>query len=680
MRKNTVYANERGSVFIIALLLIVFISIISIALITLTGNTLQITKHERTDQAVFYIAEADLNIKRADINSELEGIFQAILDSYKDKVLDLEKINEDYLTAAVTRLNSKLDFNPITSKKEYEYAEVKSYEHQNGHEPSSQVKLLEGPESNSYTLESTADIDGITRTISQTFSIKLPDILTEPGDETPTDYNFCFGVLANSFTTTNTYNTDSDVVSLNDLTINNTGTFEKNIYAKGALTITNTATVKGDIITFGNFKSTNGTTYNNIYSKGSMTFTNDPKVNGNLVALSDIYINGGGSYKRDIISNGGIYFKTTNGSVSSPGNIFAMNDILIEKSINPNFIYSNRNITTNVSNNVKGSIFGKQSIKSLLDWNSGLGSKRYSMGDIIYSKGDTKTNIRAKNEAEFNQFLINENVNLNDYLEPLNKLKNIHETPGNNGECGVQSFVNAQIPTAPKFLSIVDDSLLTMMSDISIGSNNTLSLMNDGYIKNISINSNATLTIDVGEQDQTLVVDRLTAGNGHIQIKGTGKLNILVRNSLSFVNFLSSNERSPFDTTIYYEGPTPVEIKKKLESSLYTNNSNVNISGDGHVSGNLIVGGNQTINISGNTKFGDEKEHIVILVPNSTLKFSGSSSIYGTIIGNKVDAVGSNTTHKYDKSKLNLDLFAPSKKPSYSSEGGFLDPQPQKEI
>ncbi|KOS69324.1 hypothetical protein AEA09_12645 [Lysinibacillus contaminans] len=646
MRKNTVFVNERGSVFIITLLLIVLISVISFALITMTSNTLKITKHERTDQSVFYIAEADLNIKRADINSELEGVFQSILDGYKDKELDLDKINGDYLSAAVSHLNKKLIFDPTTNKKEYKYAEVKSYKHQNGHEPASQVILKEGPESNSYTLESTADIDGITRTISQTFSIKLPDILTEPGDETPTNYNFCFGVLVNSFEATNTYYTNADIFALNDLKIKNGGE------------------------------------YYNIYSKGSITLTNTPTVYGDLVALSDITFESGGTYKKDIISNEDIYFKTQNGYFTSTGNFFALNDILIGKNINTvsnTFMYSNKNIInqTNTYPTIKGVIFGKESIQSLTDSASALGSKRYSIGEIVYKKGNNTTNIRAKDEAEFNQFLSNENINLNYYHEKLNKLRGTQDTSGNTDDCSSQSFANAQIPSAPKFLNIVDDSLLTELSSISTGANNSISLLNDSYIPNISIRSNATLTIDVGDQDRTLVIDDLTSSGGNIRIKGTGKLNILVRNKLSIVDFLASNERTPFDTTIYYEGASPLSFSKKVESNLYTKYSSVSLS-SAHISGNLIVGG--VLNNSGDTKFGNEDHHIVILAPNSSIKFGGSSTIFGTIIGNKVDTIGANTKHIYDKNKLNTDIFAPTSGPTYSTEGGLIDPEPQKEI
>lgn len=107
------FHNERGYTFIIALLLIVLISVLGFALITISTNTLKVTKHERLDQSVFYIAEADLNVKRAEINSSLELILNPILDKYNnddkfDMVKDRDKIEEEYFDAADNYLTQQL--------------------------------------------------------------------------------------------------------------------------------------------------------------------------------------------------------------------------------------------------------------------------------------------------------------------------------------------------------------------------------------------------------------------------------------------------------------------------------------------------------------------------------------------------------------------------------------------
>lgn len=653
MKKNLIFLNERGYTFIIALLLIVLISVLGFSLITITTNTLKVTTHERLDQSVFYIAEADLNVKRAEINSSLEFILHPILDKYNnddkfDMVKDSDKIEEEYFEAADNYLTQQLISED--GKLQKKYTEVTSYEKQNGIQPSSIVILFKESQPYTYTLTSVAEIDEISRTISQTFTIKMPNFIEiKPGDEEtppPTNYNFCFGVLTNSFTTKNTLNTDADIVSLNDLTIDNTGTFE-NIYAKGSITIKNTPTVKG-----------------------------------NMVSLADINFESAGTHGKDIIANGNINFISNNGNFNSSGNLFSMKNISIQKNIQTKgFVYANQHIVNDAWPSIPGVVFGKESIKSSKDGDVALGTKRYSMGDIIFKQGNSTNNIRAKNEDEFNQFLVNEHIDLNYYYDQINKLKNAQGT--SNGECGSQSLGNAQIPPAPPFMNVASSSFVEI-PDLALSWNapNTISLTDNSYIKNVSLVENRTLTIDVGDEDRTLIIDNLNGGGGHIEVKGTGKLNILVRNNLKILEFLSSNERSPFDTTIYYEGSNELNITKTIQSNLYTKNSNVTIhnAGDGGMQGNIIVGGSHKLNVTGNTTFGNNNEHVVILVPNSSLNFQGSSQIFGTIVGNKIDAVGSNTTHKFDNTKLNLDLFSESQKSKYTTEGGFIDPDSQKEI
>ncbi|MGE7113855.1 polymer-forming cytoskeletal protein [Lysinibacillus sp. NPDC047702] len=692
--RNRNYFNERGYTFIIALLLIVLISVLGFSLITITSNTLKVTTHERADQSVFYIAEADLNVKRAEINQELESVLIPILNKYNndenfDMDKDRNKIDEEYIEAADFYLTEQLKLEDEDTHKKYKkYHEVTSYEKQNGLQPSSQVTLIKENQQYTYTLRSIAEIDGISRTISQTFTIKTPSFTKKDSEdeETPptTNYNFCYGILTNSFETKNTLNTDADIVSLNDLIIDNTGTFE-NIYVRGNLTIKNTAKVNGEILAFGDITFENGGDYNNVYSKGKIRFTKTPTINGNLVALSDIIFENGGTYNKDIISNGGISFKTTNGAFYSSGNIFSVNDILIEKRITPISLYSNKNIIVKSDTDIKGVVFGKESIKTSSDkeWANGLGKKRYSMGEIVYRRGDNMTNIRAKNEEEFNQFLVKENINLNNYYNQINNLKKAQGASSNSNDCGSQSLSNSQIPQAPPFLSI-DNSSFIEIPDIALSWNtpDTLSLTDNSYIKNMSLVENRTLTIDVGDKDRTLVIDNLNGGGGHIKVQGTGKLNILVKNKFNILQFISSAERSPFDTTIYYEGSDELNITKTIQSNLYTKNSKVNIqnAGEGGLQGNMIIGGSQGLTVSGNTTFGNTNDHVVIFVPNASLNFTGSSTIFGTIIGNKVDAVGSNTTHKFDKNKINFDLFSQSQKSEYIIDGGLIDPEVQKEI
>lgn len=72
--------NNEGSALVIALFLVVIISILGISLLSISSNSLKQVDYERTDQAVFYIAEAGVNLAKLDVIDDLKSIRKAALD------------------------------------------------------------------------------------------------------------------------------------------------------------------------------------------------------------------------------------------------------------------------------------------------------------------------------------------------------------------------------------------------------------------------------------------------------------------------------------------------------------------------------------------------------------------------------------------------------------------------
>ncbi|KYG89114.1 hypothetical protein A0U40_13910 [[Bacillus] sp. KCTC 13219] len=66
--------NQRGSALVIALFLIVIISILGVSLLSVSSNSLKQVDYERTDQAVFYIAEAGMSLAKLEVKKELGKI------------------------------------------------------------------------------------------------------------------------------------------------------------------------------------------------------------------------------------------------------------------------------------------------------------------------------------------------------------------------------------------------------------------------------------------------------------------------------------------------------------------------------------------------------------------------------------------------------------------------------
>src|SRR5699024_5234102 len=87
----------------------------------------------------------------------------------------------------------------------------------------------------------------------------------------------------------------------------------------------------------------------------------------------------------------------------------------------------------------------------------------------------------------------------------------------------------------------------------------TFPLTNDVYIKDILFGSNNTFTIDTGNENRSIVVDRLHL-DGMLKIKGEGKLTIYVKEELN----LSQGEIGSLDKinnlNIFYDGNKDLNI------------------------------------------------------------------------------------------------------------------------
>ena len=77
MKKYT--TNENGYTLVLSVFLILFVSIIGISLLRISANSLNQVDHERTDQAVYYIAEAGLTISKENLKAEFKQIEELAL-------------------------------------------------------------------------------------------------------------------------------------------------------------------------------------------------------------------------------------------------------------------------------------------------------------------------------------------------------------------------------------------------------------------------------------------------------------------------------------------------------------------------------------------------------------------------------------------------------------------------
>lgn len=150
-----------------------------------------------------------------------------------------------------------------------------------------------------------------------------------------------------------------------------------------------------------------------------------------------------------------------------------------------------------------------------------------------------------------------------------------------------------------------------------------LSLTEDAKLNNFSVPDGKDITIDVGDKTVNLLVEgTFSIGSGAtVSIKGNGKLNIFVKNSLTVKGELGTTNKDPNKIDIYYAGTDTPTINgggRLIAASLYTEKSDLSLSGIDGISGNIISGGSN-ITIGGGAKPTGQ----YILAPNAKVTLGG---------------------------------------------------------
>ena len=170
-----------------------------------------------------------------------------------------------------------------------------------------------------------------------------------------------------------------------------------------------------------------------------------------------------------------------------------------------------------------------------------------------------------------------------------------------------------------------------------------LSLKEDAKLNNFSVPAGKTITIDIGNDTVNLLVEgAFNIGSGAtVNIKGDGKLNIFVKESLAITGNLNTLDKDPNNINIYYAGTSTPKIDdggSLIAASLYAEKSDLAISGGGGISGNIISGG-ANITIGGGVKPTGQ----YILAPNAKVTLGGDYK--GVIIAHSYEALYGTITY-----------------------------------
>ena len=173
--------------------------------------------------------------------------------------------------------------------------------------------------------------------------------------------------------------------------------------------------------------------------------------------------------------------------------------------------------------------------------------------------------------------------------------------------------------------------------------NGILPLTQDMHLKNFTVASNRTLTIDVGDSDKNLYIDNFAfnEGQGNFNIIGSGKLNLYIKDSFKFVNSSTMNSTGSFENlNIYYNGSSNMEFvgDSRTKASIFVKSASIKVDGSGSIQGRIYSGG-PSITIGG----GSFNHNSYIYAPNAEVKLSGSGTVVGGIMASSVKSSGNPT-------------------------------------
>ncbi|MFB7155453.1 pilus assembly PilX N-terminal domain-containing protein [Lysinibacillus sp. NPDC056232] len=169
----------------------------------------------------------------------------------------------------------------------------------------------------------------------------------------------------------------------------------------------------------------------------------------------------------------------------------------------------------------------------------------------------------------------------------------------------------------------------------------TLPLTQDMYLKTLTVSSDRKLTIDVGNSDKNLYIDNFDFFQGHLNITGSGRLTLYIKNAFNLKGSSSMNNTGDIGRlSVYYTGTSLMDFTgdTKTKGSIYAKSADININGSGSVQGNLYAGGSN-ITVEG----GAYNHGLYIYAPDAKVTMKGSGEVIGGIMAYTVNTSGGST-------------------------------------
>lgn len=345
-----------------------------------------------------------------------------------------------------------------------------------------------------------------------------------------------------------------------------------------------------------------------------------PPVTGNFSVYAKNFTGDNGTLEGSIITEN----LTNTSNTQYKGDILVTNDFNSTNSFTADknlFVLGNAKLT-NWSSNIHGSYinFGNLDVQTTSNFNN-----------LFYNKNKSnKLGDKPKGVA-----LTQEELEKN-----LNAMTNLHSYANNIPQLPSWDVFNPPINTATlqnKTVAKNQHEEYDFIKDNSIYANNyivtneVIKLNQSINIQQLIIGENYDLTFDLQGKDLDIVIDNLSIPQGRLHFIN-GNANLFVKSNLALGGGSQINPEQKSNVNVFYSGTSNVAIEgdQKFYGNLFVKNADVKITASGDLKGDLLIFGENNLELSGNTDSIDR----LLLAPYSKVTQSGSGKVYGNIIAN----------------------------------------------
>lgn len=321
---NSYLKEEKGAALLSAVLIVLVITMLGVALLTMTTSNLKQTGMEREHQAVYYIAEAGANWVINEISKKVNELSEVEL-SHKDFFAKLD----DYIGSLGTVNDFEVSFGeqPEATVNVETSGELDiTWDEENGEKYRKAVKT--------YTITSKGEIAGLSRSVTAAIQVGHGIKKEPPGHHPSFDY-VLFSGGQGALTTQSESNIDGNVYAYEVVINSSQSKINGNIISETSVKLGSATTINGNIYAMGGdvkLESANVSINGDIHSEGNVELGHGGNVNA-VYTRGNIEFGGYNTINGDINSHGSIGVRNNSGyNVIIRGNIFSEDKVTVPAS------------------------------------------------------------------------------------------------------------------------------------------------------------------------------------------------------------------------------------------------------------------------------------------------------------------------------------------------------------